>query len=94
MTGYGSVVNAAKVKKGSTVVVIGAGGVGLNVIQAAKICEAKSIIAIDVNEKRFPLAKKFGATHTILADRNDQGLMKASLKVKELTDGAWCRLCI
>ena len=87
MTGYGSVVNAAKVKKGSTVVVIGAGGVGLNVIQAARICKAKSIIAIDVNENRFPLAKKMGATHTILADRADKGLMKTSLKVKELADG-------
>ena len=87
MTGYGSVVNAAKVKKGSTVVVIGAGGVGLNVIQAAKICEATSIIVIDVNEARFPLANKLGATYTILADTNDKGLMNAALKVKELTDG-------
>ncbi len=86
MTGYGSVVNAAKVRKGSTVVVIGAGSVGLNVIQAARICEAKNIIVIDVNENRFQLANKFGATHTILADRNDQGLINASLKVKELTD--------
>ena len=87
MTGYGSVVNAAKVKKGSTVVVIGAGSIGVNVIQAAKICQAKSIIAIDINENRFPLAKKLGATHTILAHKTDKGLMKASVKVKELTEG-------
>ncbi len=86
MTGYGSVVNAAKVKRGSTVVVIGAGGVGLNVIQAAKLCEAKIIIAIDINEDRFKMAKKLGATHTILADRKDKGLLQAALKVKELTE--------
>ena len=87
MTGYGSVVNAAKVKRFSTVVVIGAGGVGLNVIQAAKLCEAKNIIVIDVNEARFCMAKKFGATHAILACPNDKGLMQAALKVKELTEG-------
>ncbi len=86
MTGYGSVVNAARVKRGSTVVVIGAGGVGLNVIQAAKLCGAKSIIVIDINENRFAMANKLGATHTILADKNDRGLIKASLKVKELTE--------
>lgn len=87
MTGYGSVVNAAKVKRGSTVAVIGAGSVGLHVIQAAKICCAKNIIAIDINESRFKMAKKLGATHTILADKNDKGLLQSSLKVKELTDG-------
>lgn len=87
MTGYGSVVNAAKVKRGSSVVVIGAGGVGLNVIQAAKICEAKEIIVIEVLESRFAMAKKMGATHTILADRNDKGLLNAAKKVKELLDG-------
>src|SRR6185503_19394882 len=47
MTGYGSVINAAKVKAGSSVVVLGTGGVGLNVIQGAKIAGAKRIIAID-----------------------------------------------
>ncbi len=87
MTGYGSVVNAAKVKRGSSVVVIGAGGVGLNVIQASKICEAKEIIVIDVLESRFEMAKKMGATQTILADRNDKGLLNAAQQVKELTGG-------
>lgn len=87
MTGYGSVVNAAKVKSGSSVVVIGAGGVGLNVIQAAKLCNAKTIIVIDVNINRFKLAKEFGASHTILADKDDTGLRAAAEKVKEETDG-------
>jgi S-(hydroxymethyl)glutathione dehydrogenase/alcohol dehydrogenase len=87
MTGYGSVVNAAKVKRGCSVVVIGAGGVGLNVIQAAKLSKAKTIIVIDVKESRFEMAKKMGATDTILADKNDKGLLNAAQKVKEMLNG-------
>jgi len=87
MTGYGSVVHAAKVKRDSNVVVIGAGGVGLNVIQAARICGAKRIIVIDVKESRYEMAKKMGATDFILADKTDRGLLNASAKVKELLDG-------
>jgi len=87
MTGYGSVVNTAKLKAGSSAVVLGTGGVGLNVIQGAKVSGASKIIAIDINEKRLEMAKKFGATHTILADKNDVGLLQASQKVKNLTDG-------
>jgi len=85
MTGYGSVVNAAKVKPGSSVVVLGTGGVGLNVIQGAKVSKAGMIIAIDVNPTRLEMAKKFGATHTILADKNDAGLLNAAKQVKEMT---------
>ncbi|HTE00833.1 MAG TPA: Zn-dependent alcohol dehydrogenase [Mucilaginibacter sp.] len=87
MTGYGSVVNAAKVKPGSSVVILGTGGVGLNVIQGAKVAKAGKIIAIDVNPTRLEMAKEFGATHTLLADKADIGLLKAALQVKELTDG-------
>ena len=87
MTGYGSVINAAKVIAGTSVVVLGTGGVGLNVIQAAKIAGASSIIAIDINPTRLEMAKKFGATHTILADKADTGLLKASVEVKKLTQG-------
>ncbi len=86
MTGYGSVVNSAKLSAGSSAVVLGTGGVGLNVIQGAKISGASKIIAIDINKERLEMAKQFGATHTILADKNDVGLLKASEKVKELTD--------
>jgi S-(hydroxymethyl)glutathione dehydrogenase/alcohol dehydrogenase len=86
MTGYGSVVHAAKVKRDSNVVVIGAGGVGLNVIQAARVCKAKRIIVIDVKERRFEMAKKMGATDLILADKHDETLFNAAAKVKELTD--------
>ncbi|MEO8962281.1 MAG: alcohol dehydrogenase catalytic domain-containing protein [Ginsengibacter sp.] len=87
MTGYGSVVNAAKVKANSSVVVIGAGGVGLNVIQAARLSGAKEIIAIDIKKNRLEMAKKMGATHTIIADKNDTNLLKAAQRVKKILHG-------
>jgi len=85
MTGYGSVVNAAKVQPGASVVVLGTGGVGLNVIQGAKVAKAGMIIAIDINSNRLEMAKKFGATHAILANRDDTGLLKAAEQVREMT---------
>jgi S-(hydroxymethyl)glutathione dehydrogenase/alcohol dehydrogenase len=87
MTGYGSVVNAAKVKPGSSVVVLGAGGVGLNAIQAAKIAGAAKIIAIDINVLHLAMAKQFGATHVIFANKDDSRMLRAVAKVKELTEG-------
>lgn len=86
MTGYGSVVNSAKVKTGSSVVVLGTGGVGLSVIQGAKVCGASKIIAIDINEGRLEMASAFGATHLIKADKNDTGLLHAAAEVKKLTN--------
>ncbi|RPD99102.1 Zn-dependent alcohol dehydrogenase [Aureibaculum marinum] len=87
MTGFGSAVNTAKVKKNSSAVVIGTGGVGLNVIQGIKVSKASKIIAIDVNQTRLDIAIEFGATHTILANKSDKGLLKAAGKVKEMTEG-------
>lgn len=87
MTGYGSVVNAAKVKAGSSVVVLGAGGVGLNVVQGARIAGALMIIVVDVNPARLEMSTTYGATHTLLADRNDSGLIGMSKQVKALTGG-------
>ncbi len=87
MTGYGSVVNAAKVKPGRSVVVLGTGGVGLNVIQGARIAGAGMIIAIDVNANRLDMARKYGATHTLQADRADVGLLQAAQQVRTLTNG-------
>jgi S-(hydroxymethyl)glutathione dehydrogenase/alcohol dehydrogenase len=87
MTGYGSVVHAAQVKTGSSVVVLGTGGVGLNVIQAARIAGAQKIIAIDVNPGRLEMAANYGATHFLLADKNDTGLLLMAQKVRELTQG-------
>ncbi|MEM7798844.1 MAG: alcohol dehydrogenase catalytic domain-containing protein [Chloroflexota bacterium] len=87
MTGYGSVVNAAKVEPGTSVVVIGAGGVGLNLVQGARIAGAGKIIAVDINPAKLEMAKAFGATHTILAAHDDIGLLSAANKVKEMTGG-------
>ncbi len=74
MTGYGSVVNAAQVTAGSSVAVIGAGAVGLCTIQTARIAGATTIVAIDINPKKLAFAKSLGATHTVLADKDDDGL--------------------
>ncbi|MFN8347693.1 MAG: alcohol dehydrogenase catalytic domain-containing protein [Spirosomataceae bacterium] len=87
MTGYGSVVNAAKVKAGSSVVVLGTGGVGLNVIQGARIAGAAKIIAVDINPLRLAMAKEYGATDTLLADKADKGLLQAAQTVKAMTNG-------
>ena len=87
MTGYGSAVNVAKIKKGSSTVILGTGGVGLNVIQGAKISGASKIIAVDINSQRLEMAKQFGATHCILASKEDKGLILAAEEVKKLTSG-------
>src|SRR5678816_4932946 len=65
-TGVGAVFNTAKVVPGSSVAVFGCGGVGLSVIQGARIAGAEKIIAIDTLEPKLEMAKKFGATDTIL----------------------------
>ncbi|KAA3657596.1 MAG: histidine kinase [Chloroflexi bacterium] len=87
MTGYGSVVNTAKVEPGSNVVVIGAGGVGLNIVQGARIAGAGKIIAVDINQSKLEMAVQFGATHILLADRDDEGLLNAAEKIKAMTGG-------
>lgn len=84
MTGFGSVVNAAKVAPGSSVVVLGCGGVGLSCIQGARHACARMIVALDVNPERLALAERFGATHTLLARRDDAGLIEASRAVKAI----------
>lgn len=86
MTGFGSVVNAARVEAGASVVVIGCGGVGLNCIQGARIAGAKKIIALDLSKDRLQMARRFGATDTIRPDPDDRGLLAAAEKVRRLTD--------
>lgn len=71
ITGTGAVFNRARVQLGDTVAVIGAGGVGLNVIQAAKLVGASQIIAIDRVPQKEALAMEFGATDFILAEGDD-----------------------
>lgn len=87
MTGYGSVVNAAKLEAGTTAVVLGCGGVGLNVINACQISGARRIIAVDINPNKLELARQFGATDVILAQKEDKGLTMAAHEVKELLGG-------
>src|SRR5438874_6073093 len=65
VTGVGAVTHAARVEPGDSVAVFGAGGVGLNVIQAAASAGAATLVAVDLHLPKLELAKKFGATHTI-----------------------------
>jgi S-(hydroxymethyl)glutathione dehydrogenase/alcohol dehydrogenase len=64
-TGIGAVINTAKVEAGANVVVFGLGGIGLNVIQGARLVGASRIIGVDVNPKRKALAERFGMTHFV-----------------------------
>src|SRR5438445_10829847 len=71
LTGVGAALNTADIKKGDTVAVVGCGGVGLNVIQGARIAGAANIIAVDMNETKLQMAKEFGATATVNASQGD-----------------------
>src|SRR5215472_5705236 len=70
-TGVGAVIHRAKVIPGSTVMVIGCGGIGMNAVQGAAIAGARMIIAVDVNDFKLEKAKEFGATHTVNSRRED-----------------------
>jgi S-(hydroxymethyl)glutathione dehydrogenase/alcohol dehydrogenase len=71
LTGVGAALNTANIRPGDTVAVIGCGGVGLNVIQGAKIAGATKIIAIDMFESKLKMAEQFGATDLVKADDVD-----------------------
>ena len=64
-TGIGAVINTAKVEAGANVVVFGLGGIGLNVIQGARMAGANMIVGVDINPARKPLAEKLGMTHFV-----------------------------
>jgi Zn-dependent alcohol dehydrogenase len=81
VTGVGAVNNAARAQQGNSVVIIGAGGVGLNVAQGASLAKCDPIIAVDLRASALSLARGFGATHTIEASEN---VVEA---VRELTKG-------
>jgi len=82
MTGVGAAVNTAKVEPGSSVLVIGCGGVGLNVIQGAALAGAGRIIAVDTLQNKLSYAKDFGATDCLVASEGD-----VVARVMELTSG-------
>jgi len=82
ITGFGAAVNTAKVRPGSTVAVIGCGGVGLNCIQGSVISGARQVIAIDVVDMKLEVAKSFGATDGLRGDKGD-----VTAEVRKLTGG-------
>lgn len=82
LTGVGAVTNTAQVPAGADVVVIGIGGVGINVLQGAGLCEAGSIIAVDIADQKLEVARRFGATHAVNSASED-----AIAAVKTATGG-------
>ncbi len=87
MTGVGSAVNVAAVRHGDSVAVIGLGGVGLNVIQGARLAGATTIIAIDRRPASLERARALGATHTVLTCPDDAGHAALIAQIKALSDG-------
>ncbi|ELC0660400.1 S-(hydroxymethyl)glutathione dehydrogenase/class III alcohol dehydrogenase [Vibrio fluvialis] len=83
-TGMGAVMNTAKVKKGDTVAIFGLGGIGLSAIIGARMVGASRIIGIDINEKKFELAKQLGATDCINPQKFDKPIQDVII---EMTDG-------
>ena len=82
-TGIGAVINTAKVEPGATVAVFGLGGIGLNVLQGARMVGADVIIGVDINNNRKEMAEKFGMTHFINPNEVDN-VIEA---IADLTDG-------
>ena len=74
-TGLGAVMNTAKVQPGDNVVVFGLGGIGLNVIQGARIAGADMIVGVDINPSKHPLAEKFGMTHFVNPSETKEDLV-------------------
>ena len=83
-TGIGAVLNTAKVEPGSTVAVFGLGGIGLSVLQGAVMAKASRIIAIDINESKFEMAKMLGATDCVNPKNFDRPIQEV---IVDMTDG-------
>jgi len=83
-TGIGAVLNTAKVRPGSNAAVFGLGGIGLSVIQGLVLAKAERIIAIDINQQKFEMAKQLGATDFIMPQESGRALQEIII---ELTDG-------
>ena len=83
-TGIGAVMNTAKVKEGESVAIFGLGGIGLSAIIGARLAKAGRIIAIDINESKFELARKLGATDCINPNTFDKPIQEV---IVEMTDG-------
>ncbi len=84
-TGIGAVVNTAKVWPGANVAVFGLGGIGLNVLQGARMVGADKIIGVDINPARQDMARQFGMTHFVNPD--EVGRDKVVQAIQDITDG-------
>jgi Zn-dependent alcohol dehydrogenase len=82
ITGVGAALNTAPIYPGANVAVFGCGGVGISVVQGAKLAHAKRIIAVDLSETKLQWAREFGATDIVNASQGD-----AVAKVREIADG-------
>jgi Zn-dependent alcohol dehydrogenase len=82
ITGFGAVMNTARIEVGSDVAVIGCGGIGLNVVQAARMLGARRIVAVDVDERHLGFARDFGATDVVDARAGDP-----VAAIREITGG-------
>jgi len=82
-TGIGAVINTAKVEPGANVVVFGLGGIGLNVVQGARMAGANMIVGVDLNDQREALGRKFGMTHFVNPSK-EKDLIN---KITEITGG-------
>lgn len=87
-TAYGALRNAANILGGEDICVIGAGGVGVNILQIARALGANKIIAVDVDDNKLATMHKFGATHTVNAAKVDLNV------IREITDGRGVDICI
>ncbi|WP_329367116.1 Zn-dependent alcohol dehydrogenase [Streptomyces sp. NBC_01483] len=75
LTGVGAVLNRARVDRGDTVLVIGTGGIGLNVLQGARIAGALKIVAVDANPAKESVARRFGATHFLTSTEDVKDIL-------------------
>jgi S-(hydroxymethyl)glutathione dehydrogenase / alcohol dehydrogenase len=82
ITGVGAVLNTARVPAGADVVVVGTGGVGLNSVQGAALCGARTIVAVDLSDGKLAAARRLGATHALNPARED-----AAAAIRALTAG-------
>jgi S-(hydroxymethyl)glutathione dehydrogenase / alcohol dehydrogenase len=82
MAGIGAAINTAQIRPGDSVAVFGCGGVGLSVVQGAKLCNALPIVAVDLRAEKEEEARRFGATHFVNASQGDP-----VAKVREITGG-------
>jgi S-(hydroxymethyl)glutathione dehydrogenase/alcohol dehydrogenase len=82
-TGIGAAIFAAQIERGSTIVVFGLGGIGLNVVQGARLAEAGTIVGVDLNPAKESIARQMGATDFV----NPQGIEKLTSYLMKLTNG-------